>query len=63
MVRWQHPQMGLIPPDDFISIAEETGLIIDIGKWVLATACEQLVVWQKKRVNLCAWPLMFHLSS
>lgn len=45
LVRWQHPQRGLIPPDEFISLAERTGYIKEIGNWVLKTACQQAADW------------------
>ncbi|MCK4502071.1 MAG: EAL domain-containing protein, partial [Desulfuromonadales bacterium] len=48
LVRWQHPDLGLLPPDKFIHLSEETGLIIPIGEWVLKTACEQLLIWREQ---------------
>jgi diguanylate cyclase len=49
-LRWNHPALGIIPPSDFIPIAEESGEIINIGSWVLTQACIQLKLWEKSSI-------------
>ncbi|MFB6366226.1 putative bifunctional diguanylate cyclase/phosphodiesterase [Paenibacillus elgii] len=65
LIRWNHPRLGFISPGEFIPLAEETGLIIPIGQWVLRTACKQNKAWQlagfpplKMAVNIS--PIQFH---
>lgn len=52
LLRWQHPTRGLLEPGEFIMIAEETGVIVPLGRWVLQTACQQLAQWQAQGQRL-----------
>jgi diguanylate cyclase (GGDEF)-like protein len=65
LVRWQHPKLGLVPPLDFIPMAEDTGLILPIGEWVLKSACNQAASWHRSglpnlRVAVNVSPKQFH---
>lgn len=61
LIRWNHPTRGMVPPNDFIPLAEETGLIVPIGRWVIETACRQNIFWQQE--GLEPMPVAVNLSS
>jgi diguanylate cyclase (GGDEF)-like protein/PAS domain S-box-containing protein len=63
LVRWQHPQRGLIYPAEFITVAEETGLIMDIDRWVLRESCCQLEAWQRRFPRETPIAVSVNLSS
>ncbi len=63
LVRWQHPTRGLVSPDQFIPMAEETGLIVPIDYWMLRTVCQQLVVWKNKFPNCLPLKISVNLSA
>jgi diguanylate cyclase (GGDEF)-like protein len=63
LVRWQHPTRGLVPPAAFIPVAEETGLIVPIGRWVFATACAQMQHWQQTVPSAQSWGLHVNVSA
>ena len=61
LLRWRHPQRGMIPPGVFIALAEETGLILDIGSWVLEQACRQVRAWRDAGLGMP--PVAVNLSA
>jgi diguanylate cyclase (GGDEF)-like protein len=63
LVRWQHPERGLVFPGDFISVAEDTGLVLPIGRWVLKAACRQLREWQARFPSAAPLWVSVNLSS
>ncbi len=68
LIRWRHPQRGLVPPNDFIAIADECGLLDAIGEWVLFEACRQAKAWQREglrpmRVAVNLAPSQFRLTN
>jgi diguanylate cyclase (GGDEF)-like protein len=63
LVRWEHPEHGLMPPDEFLPIAEQTGLIVPIGAWVLQEACAQAASWSAESAGAAALTVSVNLSA
>lgn len=63
LVRWRHPTRGLVSPTEFIPLAEETGLIVPLGEWVLQEACRRLVIWQEEFPHFSSLSLSVNLSG
>jgi EAL domain-containing protein (putative c-di-GMP-specific phosphodiesterase class I) len=62
LIRWHHPERGLVPPIEFIPIAEETGAIIAIGDWVLNQACQQISIWQSQFLEAKSLKMSINLT-
>ncbi len=52
LLRWNHPSRGLVPPDDFIPVLEELGLVVQVGEWVLEESCRQLKAWHEEKIRI-----------
>ncbi len=63
LVRWQHSSLGLIPPEKFVLLSEQTGLIVPLGEWILSEACQQLVIWQQQFPQLLTLSISVNLSG
>ena len=63
LLRWHHPQLGLIAPGQFIPIAEKTGLIVPIGRWIVESVCLQLQIWQQEFTAESAWSVSINIPS
>ncbi len=63
LVRWQHPERGLLAPDEFLQVAEETGLIVTIGRWVLQEACRQMMDWRARFDETAQLSIAVNLSA
>jgi diguanylate cyclase (GGDEF)-like protein len=63
LVRWQHPEKGLVSPGEFIPLAEDSGLIVSLGAWVLREACLQMRNWQLQFTNISSWKISVNISS
>src|SRR5262249_31951109 len=61
LLRWRRPDRGLVPPDEFMPVLEETGLIVSVGEWVIAAACEQIAEWS--RMGIEPKPVAINLSA
>lgn len=62
LLRWEHPEHGLVPPDQFIPLAEETGLILPIGEWVMRTACELIARWSEGALGVALGHIAINVS-
>ncbi len=63
LVRWQHPTRGLVSPNEFVPIAEETGLIVPLDMWVFDRACQQMVSWKKQFAHCASLKISINLSA
>jgi EAL domain-containing protein (putative c-di-GMP-specific phosphodiesterase class I) len=61
LIRWHHPEWGFLPPNEFIPLAEESGLIIELGDWVLATVCKQIQQWENSGIEIV--PISINISA
>ena len=63
LIRWHHPTKGLISPDQFVPIAEETGFILKLGRWALKEACHQLCYWQRQQIVNSSFSISVNVSA
>jgi EAL domain-containing protein (putative c-di-GMP-specific phosphodiesterase class I) len=63
LVRWQHPDKGLLAPDEFVALAEETGMIMAIDRWVMLEACQQIQTWNQTYAPTSGWTINVNISA